>query len=64
MPEVRILNILTRVRDRLFLLLKMRACILSDGYFLNAPVYGGRAEGKRAFRPASLPLFDSCNPLP
>ncbi len=29
--------------------LKMRGCILSERYFLNAAVYGGRAEEKRAF---------------
>ncbi|MGI6794997.1 hypothetical protein ACMYZ5_11940 [Bacteroides sp. KG68] len=38
----------------LFLLLKMRGCFLSGGYFLNTPVYGGQAEEKRAFQ-AVLP---------
>ncbi len=33
-----------------------RGCILSDGYFLNAPVYSGRAEEGLLHRPA-LALF-------
>lgn len=42
-------------------MLKMRCCILSGRYFLNAPVRGDWAEVERAFyagRPP-FPLFDS-----
>ncbi|WP_276865557.1 hypothetical protein [Bacteroides heparinolyticus] len=43
-------------------MLKMRGCILSGGYFLNAPVYGSQAEESLSGRlPSSC--FDSCNPL-
>jgi len=35
----------------------MRGCILSGGYFLNAPVYGGQVKEKEPFRPAALALF-------
>ncbi|WP_373731670.1 hypothetical protein [Bacteroides heparinolyticus] len=35
-------------------MLKMRDCILSGGYFPDAPVYGGQAEEKQAFQ-AALP---------
>ena len=35
---------------------KDQGCILSDGYFLNAPVYSGRAEEGLLRRPA-LALF-------
>ncbi|WP_373827071.1 hypothetical protein, partial [Bacteroides heparinolyticus] len=38
------------VRDRRLLFLKMRGCILSGGYFLNAPVHDGQAEEKKAFQ--------------
>ncbi|WP_373730751.1 hypothetical protein [Bacteroides heparinolyticus] len=31
-------------------MLKMRGCILSGGYFLNAPVHGSQAEEKKAFQ--------------
>ncbi|WP_373732502.1 hypothetical protein, partial [Bacteroides heparinolyticus] len=51
-----------RVRYRLFLLLKMRGCVLSGGYFLNAPVYGGQAEESLLGRPPSS-CFVSCKPL-
>ncbi|WP_373782786.1 hypothetical protein [Bacteroides heparinolyticus] len=43
-------------------MLKMRGCILSGGYFLNAPVYGGQAEESLLGQPP-LPCFDSCDPL-
>ncbi|WP_373782903.1 hypothetical protein [Bacteroides heparinolyticus] len=43
-------------------MLKMRGCVLSGGYFLNAPVYGGQAEENLLGRPPSS-CFDSCNPL-
>lgn len=36
--------------DRRLLLLKMRGCILSGGYFPNAPVRSGQTEEKSAFR--------------
>ncbi|WP_373803414.1 hypothetical protein, partial [Bacteroides heparinolyticus] len=49
-------------RDKLFLLLKMRGCVLSGGYFPDAPVYGGQAEESLSGRPPSS-CFDSCNPL-
>ncbi|MBR6433669.1 MAG: hypothetical protein IKS70_04590 [Bacteroides sp.] len=31
--------------------------ILSGGYFLNIPFYGGQAEEKRAFQAGRIPLF-------
>ncbi|WP_373722273.1 hypothetical protein, partial [Bacteroides heparinolyticus] len=34
---------------------KMRGCILSGGYFLNAPVHGGQAEEKRVFQTGRPP---------
>ena len=37
------------IRDRRLLLLKMGSCILSGGYFLNAPVYS-KIRQKRAFQ--------------
>ncbi|WP_373722190.1 hypothetical protein, partial [Bacteroides heparinolyticus] len=43
----------------LFLLLKMRGCVLSGGYFLNAPVYGGQAEESLLDRPPSPCLTDA-----
>ncbi|MBR6432930.1 MAG: hypothetical protein IKS70_00805, partial [Bacteroides sp.] len=39
-----------RERDRRLLLPKMRGGVLPGGYLLNAAVYGGRTEGKRAFQ--------------
>ncbi|VFB13995.1 Uncharacterised protein [Bacteroides heparinolyticus] len=56
-------NIITCVRDRRLLLLKMRGCILTEGYLLNMPVYGGLAEESLLRRPPSPTLFDSCKPL-
>ena len=47
----------TWVRVRRFLLPKTRGCVLSDGYFLNAPFYGNWAEEKRAFYSGLSPLF-------
>ncbi|WP_373830055.1 hypothetical protein, partial [Bacteroides heparinolyticus] len=42
--------------------LKMRGCIPSDGYFLNAVAYSGQAEESLLHRPPS-PCFDSRKPL-
>ncbi|WP_373850464.1 hypothetical protein [Bacteroides heparinolyticus] len=42
---------------------KDQGCILSDGYFLNAPVYSGRAEENFYADLPSPSLFDSCKPL-
>ncbi|WP_373825085.1 hypothetical protein, partial [Bacteroides heparinolyticus] len=42
----------------------MRGYILSGGYFLNAPVYNGQAEEKRAFyveRPPCLIAASLCH---
>ncbi|WP_373759409.1 hypothetical protein, partial [Bacteroides heparinolyticus] len=37
----------------------MRGCVLSGGYFLNAPVYGGQAEESLLGRPPSPCLTDA-----
>ncbi|WP_418986914.1 hypothetical protein [Bacteroides heparinolyticus] len=40
-------------------MLKMRGCILSGGYFLNALVYSGQAEESLSGRPLSPCLTDA-----